>query len=74
MSNKELYGEIFTPFSLIAQMCNLLPDHVWTDPSLTWLDPGCGPGMFSIHIYLRLFNSLHIRSTYYQKHASYGRD
>lgn len=57
MSNKELYGEIFTPISLIDQMCHLLPEHVWTDPSLTWLDPGCGPGLFSIQIYLRLFRS-----------------
>ena len=47
----------FTPISLIDQMCHLLPEHVWTDPSLTWLDPGCGPGSFSIQIYFRLFRS-----------------
>lgn len=57
MSNKEIYGEIFTPFNLVDKMCNLLPKRVWTDPSLIWLDPGCGPGPFSIQIYLRLFRS-----------------
>ena len=64
MSSKEIYGEIFTPFVLVDKMLNFLPSDVWTNSALTWLDPGCGPGVFSIAIYLRLFklnyNSRHI--------------
>ena len=54
MTDKELYGEIFTPISLVEKMCNLLPTSVWSNPDLYWLDPGCGPGNFSIYIQRKL--------------------
>ena len=56
--NKELYGEIFTPFSLIKDMFELIPNHLFYDKSLRWLDPGTGTGFFSIYLYFKLFDTL----------------
>ena len=56
--NKQLYGEIFTPFSLIEDMLYLIPNHLFYDKNLRWLDPGAGTGYFSIFLYFKLFNTL----------------
>ena len=56
--NKELYGEINTPFSLINKMLDLMPESVFSNKDLRWLDPGCGCGYFSIVLFNRLFNGL----------------
>ena len=56
--NKLLYGEIFTPFSLIAKMFDLIPNHLFYDKNLKWLDPGAGTGYFSIYLYFKLFETL----------------
>ena len=56
--NKELYGEINTPFSLINKMLDLLPESIFSNRNLTWLDPGCGCGYFSVVLFHRLFNGL----------------
>ena len=56
--NKELYGEINTPFSLINKMFDLLPESIFSNKDLTWLDPGCGCGYFSMVLFHRLFSGL----------------
>lgn len=43
---KDLYGEVFTPQSLIEEMLGKLPKSVWSNPDLKWLDPANGIGNF----------------------------
>ena len=56
--NKEQYGEINTPFSLISKMLDLFPEEVFKDPQKKWLDPGTGQGYFMITLFFRLFQGL----------------
>lgn len=44
-------GEVFTPFHLIVEMLDKLPQHLWKNPNLKWLDPGCGIGNFSMVVF-----------------------
>jgi len=55
---KKKYGEVFTPQSLINEMLDKLPQSVWTDPNLKWLDPANGIGNFSMLIFSRLDKGL----------------
>lgn len=55
---KEMYGQVDTPEYLIAQIINLLPEYVFRDSTLKWLDPGCGTGVFAKYIVDRLSISL----------------
>ena len=55
---KESYGEINTPYLFIEEMYDSLPQHLFTDPSLRWLDAGAGSGNFSIVLYYRLMQGL----------------
>ena len=61
IENKELYGEVFTPLSLIQEMFAVIPDNVYQNPDLTWLDPGAGSGNFSIVLYFKLLEALIIK-------------
>lgn len=38
--------EVFTPPRVANAVLDLLPEHVWSDPDLRWLDPGCKTGVF----------------------------
>lgn len=38
--------EKFTPPSVANAILDLLPQQVWDDPTLKWLDPGCKTGVF----------------------------
>lgn len=58
MSSKLEYGEVFTPKSLVDDMLNKLPSHIWSNPGLTWLDPSSGNGNFLESILDRLMNGL----------------
>ncbi len=51
-------GEVFTPYPLIDEMLDKLPDEVWTNPNLKWLDPANGIGNFPMVVYSRLMKSL----------------
>ena len=55
---KESYGEINTPYLFIEEMYNSLPQHLFKDPTLRWLDAGAGSGNFSIVLYYRLMKGL----------------
>jgi len=57
-TEKKKYGEVFTPMSIVNNMLDTLPNKVWTNKDLKWLDPANGMGNYPIAIYLRLINSL----------------
>jgi hypothetical protein len=56
--NKERYGEVFTNFSLIDKMLDLLPQELFENPKLKWLDPCAGTGYFMMKVYERLMKGL----------------
>ena len=55
---KEKYGEIFTPYTLIHKMFQLINDDVFSNPNNKWLDPGAGTGYFSIFLFWKLDSGL----------------
>lgn len=50
--------EVFTPPELVDKILDLLPDEVWRDSSLKWLDPACKTGIFLRQIAKRLMTGL----------------
>lgn len=58
ISNKNKYGEVFTPNELIVEMLNNFPKSVWTKPNYKWLDPCAGTGNFSLFIFHNLMSGL----------------
>lgn len=57
-AEKDRFGEVFTPPTLINAMLDKLPPRVWTDPTKKWLDPAAGFGNFFMEVYPRLMKSL----------------
>jgi len=57
-TEKDRFGEVFTPPALINAMLDKLPPSVWTDPAKKWLDPAAGFGNFFMEVYPRLMKSL----------------
>lgn len=55
---KNEFGEVFTPPELIDEMFKTLPEDVWTNPNLKWLDPANGIGNFPMKVFERLNNGL----------------
>jgi hypothetical protein len=55
---KKKYGEVMTPIHLVEDMMDTLPEEVWKDPNLKWLDPCSGVGIFSAVIVNRLMKGL----------------
>jgi hypothetical protein len=55
---KDLFGEVFTPIELICEMLEKIPDEVWKNPDLKWLDPANGIGNFPVVVYYKLMESL----------------
>jgi len=51
-------NEVFTPPRVVNAVLDLLPPHVWTDPTLRWLDPGAKTGVFPREITKRLMVGL----------------
>ena len=51
-------NEVFTPPRVANEVLDLLPDHVWTDPTLRWLDPASKTGVFPREITRRLMVGL----------------
>jgi len=56
--NKVSNGEVFTPLWLILEMFEHLPDKVWKNPNLKWLDAGSGIGNFSMILFYKLDKGL----------------
>ena len=57
-TERKLFGEIFTPLELVCDMLSKLPDNVWTNKNLKWLDPANGIGNFPIVVYYKLMETL----------------
>lgn len=51
-------NEVFTPPQVANEVLDLLPEHVWEDPALRWLDPGSKTGVFPREIARRLMVGL----------------
>ncbi len=49
---------VFTPPRVVNAVLDLLPEHIWKDPSLRWLDPGSKTGVFPREITKRLMIGL----------------
>ena len=67
-TEKNLFGEVFTPVKLVCEMLEQLPIEVWTNPNLKWLDPANGIGNFPIVIYFKLMTTLPIDEKIRSKH------
>jgi hypothetical protein len=57
-NNKNKFGEVFTPQFLIEEMLDTIPNHIWKNKKLKWLDPSSGIGNFPMIIFLRLMDGL----------------
>ena len=55
---KELYGEVYTPFTLIDKIISLIPINNFKNIHKKWLDIGAGTGYFSVYLYFKLFENL----------------
>lgn len=55
-------GEVFTPIELINKMLDTLPEDVWSNPDLKWLDTSAGIANFPFIIYERLMVGLKIKN------------
>ena len=42
------HGEVFTPKHIVDKMCEMVPEHVWKDPTYLYLEPTCGNGNFLV--------------------------
>lgn len=52
-------GEVFTPFNIIEDMLDLLPEDAWSyRPSKTFLEPSCGNGRFLVVVLYKKFDAL----------------
>ena len=58
IDKKNEKGEVFTPLKLIFEILDKIPNHVWYNPNLKWLDPANGIGNFPIIIYYKLMDCL----------------
>ena len=45
---KDKFGEVFTPDFLVEELFEALPEEVWYNPNLKWLDPAAGVGNFGL--------------------------
>jgi hypothetical protein len=57
-TEKDKFGEVFTPPKLINEMFDQLPSSVWSNPNLKWLDPANGIGNFPMIAFERLNKGL----------------
>jgi hypothetical protein len=55
---KEESGEVFTPMELVEEMLAKLPNSVWSNPDLKWLDPANGIGNFPVMAFYKLNEGL----------------
>ena len=49
------FGEVFTPAHIVKNMCDLVPQEMWTNIETTFLEPACGTGNFLTEILARKF-------------------
>ena len=56
-SEKKQYGIVYTPFNLVEQIIDLIPNYVFKKLDNKWLDAGSGFGNFSVIIYEKLIKN-----------------
>jgi hypothetical protein len=78
VAEKNKFGEVFTPDSMINDMLAQLPPEIWSDRTKKWLDPAAGFGNFLSVVYRRLMTGLEDvipknteRRQHIQKHMLY---
>lgn len=47
------FAEVFTPAHIVKDMCDLVPQEMWTNVETTFLEPACGTGNFLAEILAR---------------------
>lgn len=57
-TEKDRFGEVFTPPAIINAMLDQIPPYLWSDPTKKWLDPAAGLGNFPMMVYARLMTGL----------------
>lgn len=57
-TEKDQFGEVFTPLEIMDAMLDQLPQKIWSDPRKKWLDPAAGFGNFLMVVYARLMTGL----------------
>lgn len=55
---KKKFGEVMTPLELVKEMLATLPEEVWSNPNLKWLDPANGSGPYPLMVVYKLMNGL----------------
>lgn len=55
--DNESTQEFFTPYEIVKQMSDKIPDSTWQDPTKTFLEPSFGNGQFIVYIVYRRINS-----------------
>lgn len=61
-SDKKKRGVVFTNENTIIKLLDLLPDKVWSDKTLKWLDPGAGIANIMIYVYFKLMDNINIKN------------
>ena len=56
-SNIKDHGEVFTPFSIVDKMNDLIPEEAWADKEFCFLEPTCGNGQILVKIFERRINA-----------------
>lgn len=55
---KKKFGEVMTPLELVKEMLATLPEEVWSNPNLKWLDPANGTGPYPAVVIYKLMKGL----------------
>ena len=55
---KKEVGEVMTPLELVKEMLTTLPEDVWSNPNLKWLDSCNGTGPFLVMVIYKLMIGL----------------
>lgn len=55
---KKKFGEVMTPLELVKEMLATLPEEVWSNPDLKFLDPANGTGPYPMWVIFRLMKGL----------------
>ena len=55
---RKKFGEVMTPLELVKDMLATLPEEVWSNPNLKWLDPANGTGPYPIMVIYKLMIGL----------------
>ena len=55
---KKKFGEVMTPLELVKEMLATLPEEVWSNPNLKWLDPANGTGPYPLMVIYKLMKGL----------------